>query len=173
MNVYEPMNIKMPSNPYTEEAFRQNLKNTILQIQQSVLTADTQPSATPDLSYSNDSPATPVPVSGNYSEYGNYKNFTKDLSVALARSGVSPEWASGITELVKRESGFNPKAKNPKSTAHGYAQFLDSTRSNYEKKTGLSYDNPVNQLIMMMQYVKDRYGSPDKALNFWNKNNWY
>lgn len=38
---------------------------------------------------------------------------------------------------------------------------------------GLNYSNPVDQLIMMAQYVKDRYGTPEKALQFWDKNKWY
>lgn len=181
MNVYEPMNIQMPSNPYTEDHFRQNMRSRLMQLKQSMLTAS-QPSSNVELGSSGGVPsggapsgeAVNVPVSGDYSDYGsNYQNFTKDLSVALSRSGTSPEWAKGITELVKRESGFNPKAKNPTSSAHGYAQFLTSTRKNYEKKLGLSYDVPANQLVMMMQYVKERYGSPDKALAFWNKNHWY
>jgi len=186
MNVYEPMNIQMPSNPYTADHFRQNMRDRLLQLKESMLSAS-QPSSNVELGSSGGVPsggapsggapsgeAVDVPVSGDYSDYGsNYQNFRKDLSVALSRAGISPEWASGITELVKRESGFNPKAKNPTSSAHGYAQFLTSTRKNYEKKTKLSYDNPANQLVMMMQYVKDRYGSPDKALAFWNKNHWY
>jgi hypothetical protein len=34
---------------------------------------------------------------------------------------------------------------------------------------GLDYNDPVNQLIMMAQYVKDRYGTPENALKFWIK----
>jgi hypothetical protein len=104
---------------------------------------------------------------------GGTQGFNQDLAAAFSRSGFPAEWAGALTELVRRESSFNPNAKNPKSTAHGYAQFLNSTRANYEKKTGLSYDDPVNQLIMMMQYVQDRYGTPDAALSFWDKNKWY
>ena len=87
--------------------------------------------------------------------------------------GVPASWATALTELVGRESSWSPTAKNPKSTAHGYAQFLNATRSNYEKKTGLNYSNPVHQLVMMAEYVKDRYGTPEKALAFWDKNKWY
>lgn len=87
--------------------------------------------------------------------------------------GVPQSWVPALTELVGRESSWNPSAKNPKSTAHGYGQFLKSTRSNYEKKTGLNYSNPVHQLVMMAQYVKDRYGTPEKALAFWDKNKYY
>jgi hypothetical protein len=98
--------------------------------------------------------------------------FQQHMSQAVAR-GVDSSWVPLLSEIVKRESSYNPSAKNPKSTAYGYGQFLSSTRSNYEKKTGLNYSDPVNQLIMMAQYVKDRYGTPANALAFWNKNHWY
>ncbi|WP_050613331.1 aggregation-promoting factor C-terminal-like domain-containing protein [Bacillus testis] len=100
-------------------------------------------------------------------------SFNKNMAAAVATGKVNSAWVPILTEIVKRESGFNPTAKNPKSTAYGYGQFLKSTRAQYEKKTGLSYDNPVNQLIMMAQYVKDRYKTPENALAFWNKNHWY
>jgi hypothetical protein len=102
--------------------------------------------------------------------FGTYQNHLKS---AIDSGAIPAGWAQALTELVGRESSWNSNAKNPNSTAHGYGQFLNSTRSNYEKKTGLDYDNPVHQLIMMAQYVKDRYGTPDKALAFWNKNKWY
>jgi hypothetical protein len=103
---------------------------------------------------------------------GGTASFNQHMSQAVQR-GVDPSWVPLLSEIVKRESSYNPNAKNPKSTAYGYGQFLSSTRSNYEKKTGLSYSDPVNQLIMMAQYVKDRYGTPQKALAFWNANKWY
>jgi hypothetical protein len=98
--------------------------------------------------------------------------FNQNMASAVKR-GVDSSWVPILTEIVRRESSFNPNAHNPTSTAYGYGQFLDSTRSAYEKKTGLSYNDPVNQLIMMAQYVKDRYGNPQNALAFWNKNHWY
>lgn len=103
---------------------------------------------------------------------GGPQTFQQHMSAAVQR-GVDPSWVPLLSEIVKRESSFNPTAKNPNSTAYGYGQFLASTRANYEKKTGLSYNDPVNQLIMMAQYVKDRYGSPANALAFWQKNKWY
>lgn len=101
-----------------------------------------------------------------------YKSYQGHLKEAI-KMGVPANWANALTELVGRESSWNPSAKNPSSTAHGYGQFLNSTRANYEKKTGLNYSNPVHQLVMMAQYVKDRYGTPEKALAFWDKNKWY
>lgn len=103
-----------------------------------------------------------------------YQGFKKDLSKAIASGGVPAQWAVAMAELVGRESDWNTGAKNPKSTASGYAQFLKSTIKQYEKKTGLKYKgNGVNQLIMMVHYVKDRYGTPEKALAFWDKHNYY
>jgi hypothetical protein len=98
--------------------------------------------------------------------------FQTHMQTAIKR-GVPADWAPLLSEIVKRESSYNPYAKNPNSSAYGYGQFLTSTRNNYEKKTGLDYNDPVNQLIMMYQYVKDRYGTPQNALAFWNKNHWY
>jgi hypothetical protein len=98
--------------------------------------------------------------------------FQTHMQTAIKR-GVPSDWAPLLSEIVKRESSYNPYAKNPNSSAYGYGQFLTSTRNNYEKKTGLDYNDPVNQLIMMYQYVKDRYGTPQNALAFWTKNHWY
>lgn len=124
----------------------------------------------------------PVSTSGGYGnnwktkQAGNsatYKAFTGHLSAALGRGGFPSSWSADMIELVGRESSWNPSAKNPSSTAHGYGQFLKSTRANYEKKYGIPYTTPENQLILMMHYVKDRYGSPKAALQFWDKNKWY
>jgi Peptidase family M23/Transglycosylase SLT domain len=102
-----------------------------------------------------------------------FKTFVGHLKIAVGSGAIPKEWAIELAELVGRESSWNPKAKNKNSSAHGYGQFLSPTRKDYEKKTGLSYDNPVNQLVMMAQYIKDRYGTPAKALAFWEKNKYY
>lgn len=98
--------------------------------------------------------------------------FQSNMKSAI-KEGVDASWAPLLSEIIKRESSYNPNAKNPKSTAYGYGQFLASTRRTYEKKLGLDYSNPVHQIIMMAQYVKDRYKTPQNALAFWNKNHWY
>ena len=101
-----------------------------------------------------------------------FSTYQNHLQQAI-KLGVPANWANALTELVGRESSWNHNSKNPNSTAYGYGQFLKDTRTAYEKKTGLSYGNPVHQLVMMTQYVKDRYGTPEKALAFWDKNRWY
>lgn len=103
---------------------------------------------------------------------GGTAQYQKDMAKAISM-GVDPSWSPVISQIVQRESSFNPNAKNPSSTAYGYGQFLDSTRKQYEAKTGLNYNDPSSQLVMMAQYIKDRYGTPQNALNFWLKNKWY
>jgi len=75
-------------------------------------------------------------------------------------------------ELVARESSFNPNAKNSKSTARGLFQFLDSTRKNYGGSK-VNWDDPYQQAVAGLKYIKDRYGTPENALLHWDKNKWY
>jgi|SRR5579875_225972 len=102
-----------------------------------------------------------------------YQEYKKNLAQAVQMGAIPQSWVVGLTELVGRESNWNPHDKNPTSTAYGYGQFLKSTRAEYEKKMGLSYDNPLNQLIMLGQYIKDRYGDINNALKFWDAHNWF
>ena len=102
-----------------------------------------------------------------------YQTYKTALSKAVGDGKVPAEWAYALTELVGRESTWNHKAKNPKSTARGYGQFLASNVKAYEKKLKIDYNTPYGQIVAMAQYVKDRYGDPAKALKFWDKNKWY
>jgi hypothetical protein len=102
-----------------------------------------------------------------------YQTYKKHLAQALQTGKIPANWVVALTELIGRESTWNSGVKNGKSSAWGYGQFINDTREDYEKKMGMSYDDPVNQIIMTAQYVKDRYGTPEKALLHWDKNNWY
>jgi soluble lytic murein transglycosylase-like protein len=66
--------------------------------------------------------------------------------------------------LIDRESGWNPNAQNPTSTAYGIGQFLNSTwaGTGYQK-TG----DPQKQIEAMAKYIQNRYSDPASALNFW------
>lgn len=97
-----------------------------------------------------------------------------NMALAAGNGMIRGDWVPALTELIGRESSWNFTAKNPTSSAKGYGQFLAGTRKAYEKKMRMKYDgNPINQILMTAQYVKDRYGSPQAALAFWNKNHWY
>lgn len=73
---------------------------------------------------------------------------------------------------MARESSFNPNSKNAKSSAAGLFQFLDGTRKNYGGSK-VDWSDPYQQSVYGIKYVVDRYGDPYKALQFWDKNNWY
>jgi hypothetical protein len=81
------------------------------------------------------------------------------------------QWAA-LRTLVQNESGWNPNAQNPTSTAYGLFQFLDSTWSSVgATKTS----SPVGQIAAGLRYIKSRYGSPGAALGAWQSRSphWY
>jgi SLT domain-containing protein len=82
------------------------------------------------------------------------------------------EWAQPLLELIARESSFNPNAANPKSSAKGYFQFLDSTRNNYGGSK-VNWNDPLAQTRAGIQYVIDRYSDPYKALKYWDEKGFY
>ena len=75
-----------------------------------------------------------------------------------------------LHELLMRESGFRTEAQNPKSTAYGIFQFLDSTW----KGVGCKKTSDLHEQIECgMRYLKNRYKNPTNALEFHNENKWY
>lgn len=77
-------------------------------------------------------------------------------------SGVPGAGTSAVT--------WRPTADNPTSTAHGIAQFLDST---WALVGGVKTDNPQLQILYGLRYVHSAYGTPSAALAFHQANNWY
>ncbi|WP_339306557.1 transglycosylase SLT domain-containing protein [Paenibacillus sp. FSL R5-0519] len=102
----------------------------------------------------------------------NYATASAAVSNAIKALGYPDSWLQPALELVARESSFNSNAKNPKSSAAGLFQFLDSTRKNYGGSS-VNWSDPNQQALQGLKYVKDRYGDPVKALQFWDKNKWY
>lgn len=88
--------------------------------------------------------------------------------MAAERGWTGSQWQA-LDQLIMKESGYNPTAQNPTSTAYGIGQFLDSTWKPYGAKTS----DPKAQLDYMYRYLTGRYGDPSKALQFHLKNNWY
>ena len=60
--------------------------------------------------------------------------------------------------LWRSESQWNPKAKNPKSSAYGIPQLLKMTER-----------NPYKQIDLGLKYIAYRYGNPCKALDHHKK----
>ena len=60
--------------------------------------------------------------------------------------------------LWRSESQWNPKAKNPKSSAYGIPQLLKMTET-----------NPYKQIDLGLKYIAKRYGNPCAALDHHKK----
>lgn len=101
-----------------------------------------------------------------------YSNASSAVSKALNDLGMPQSWLQPTLELVARESSFNANAKNPSSSARGLFQFLDGTRKDYGGSS-VNWSDPYQQSAAGLKYIKDRYGTPEKALQFWDKNQWY
>lgn len=72
--------------------------------------------------------------------------------------------------LGMKESGWRNTAQNPTSTAYGIGQFLNSTWAG----VGIAKtSDPRLQVEAMARYIKNRYGSPSRALAFHLSHNWY
>lgn len=75
-----------------------------------------------------------------------------------------------IEYIVSNESGWNPTAQNPTSSAFGLHQFVASTwKSVGCEKT----DDPYTQLDCGKKYIEQTYGTAKKAAAFHKTNGWY
>ena len=90
---------------------------------------------------------------------------------------VKPDNADGtcikpddITEaedwIIQHESGWRPTAKNPNSSAFGLGQLLKATRAKYLGAKADSTDCD-DQIRAFRAYVKDAYGTAERAKQFW------
>lgn len=92
-------------------------------------------------------------------------------AMAATRGWTGGQW-SDLDQLVQHESGWNPKAQNPSSTAYGLFQFLNST---WRGVGGTKTSDPRLQAQYGLKYIAQRYGNPSKAWDFWNSHtpHWY
>jgi hypothetical protein len=75
-----------------------------------------------------------------------------------------------LDPLWEKESGWNPNAQNPTSSAYGIPQFLDSTWAG----TGIAKtSDPYRQIDAGLIYIENRYGSPCAAWAHFQANGWY
>jgi septal ring factor EnvC (AmiA/AmiB activator) len=83
-------------------------------------------------------------------------------------SGVS----SAERWIIMRESGGDPRADNPTSTAFGLGQLLLGNRILYLGADYATIDCG-KQLQAFRTYVRDRYGTAEAAMAFWQSHGWY
>jgi hypothetical protein len=74
--------------------------------------------------------------------------------------------------IIMKESGGDPTADNPRSTAFGLGQLLIDGRRHYLGANADTTDCGL-QLQAFRGYVRDRYGSAENARAFWLSHGWY
>ena len=90
-----------------------------------------------------------------------------------AARGVSGARKKAMNWIVSKESGWDPKAQNPRSTASGLPQMINSTARAYLGGAPAKKFGVWKQLDGMRKYVHDRYGGWLGAQRFWQRNNHY
>lgn len=75
-----------------------------------------------------------------------------------------------LTRLIGKESAWKPKAENPRSTASGIGQLLDSTVSSLGMKKS---DSAVAQLVATLSYISRRHSTPCGAWKHFQQKGWY
>jgi hypothetical protein len=113
---------------------------------------------------------------GQPGAYGGGSSGGEALASQTGGLGLGPEDQAAYDWIIQHESGGDPNAQNPTSTAFGRGQLLDYNRASYAQKLGISDPNthdPNLQDKMAMQYITERYGTPTKAKEFWQAHGWY
>ncbi|MGA8846422.1 MAG: lytic transglycosylase domain-containing protein [Nocardioides sp.] len=91
--------------------------------------------------------------------------------VLLGEFGFSSDQFGCLDSLYMRESGWNPFADNPTSSAYGIPQALPGSKM---ATAGADWEtNPVTQIRWGLGYIRDRYGSPCGAWGHSQSNGWY
>ncbi|MEV5276585.1 transglycosylase SLT domain-containing protein [Streptomyces sp. NPDC052811] len=90
---------------------------------------------------------------------------------AIAQQMMPSDQFQCFSNIVNHESGWNPSATNASSGAYGLVQALPGSKM---ASAGADWQsNPATQIKWGLNYMKERYGSPCGAWNFWQQNSWY
>ena len=120
----------------------------------------------------------PLPVYSDFKEPQLHESIRTPLSSTLIAPGnpiTQISLSQAEQELIHRESGGNPLAKNPYSSASGLFQMIDSNKVYYGHKLGIyPYTSSKElQIELGRAYIADRYGTAEAALTFHNLHGHY
>ncbi len=90
----------------------------------------------------------------------------RDITCDLSSLSPAEQW------IILKNSGGNPTAKNPRSTAFGLGQLLLGNRKHYLGANFATTDCKL-QIQNFRGYIRDRYGDAKNAKAFHEKNGWY
>ena len=94
------------------------------------------------------------------------------LSTAMAAEGVPESWRTSLNFIIARESGGVVGVRNPVHSARGLFQL---TKANYHLNPNgaASFGNAVEEAQGGIRYIRQRYGTADNAVAFWQTHHWY
>ncbi len=113
-------------------------------------------------------------------ESGGQVTRTEDLSTAaprviarrlLPQYGFSGSDFGCLNALYMSESGWDPHADNPTSTAYGIPQAL--TGGTHDNLPADYMTNPASQIKWGLDYIRSSYGTPCSAWSFKRSHGWY
>ena len=107
-------------------------------------------------------PEKPEPVLAQATMEEKRENIRVSKRYAYLIHGWGREQQACLVTLWTRESRFDHKANNPRSSAFGIAQLLRERKS-----------DPREQIISGLKYIEHRHSTPCNALSFHNRKNWY
>ena len=125
--------------------------------------ADKEDSAnTADATYSGD---------GTHATPDQAKAIAKQLLPSYFPNDHGKDQWEALEWIWTHESGWRWDATNPSSAAYGIPQSLPGSKMASAGKDWK--DNAGTQIKWGLQYIKERYGTPLKAQEFWKRHNWY
>lgn len=94
----------------------------------------------------------------------------KKMAAAAPYNWTGAQWTA-LNNIVMAESGWDASAQNPTSGAYGIPQALPGSKM---ASAGANWKTDAGtQIKWMLQYIRQRYGTPEAAWNFHLAHGWY
>ena len=147
--VRDHLNGSADGTPATPRDAQNHLDN--MDEAEAALLAGREPVIKPVKTVAAEAPRAPIPLKAGYSA---------DVSVMAEAAGVDPV-AALVVGHIETAGTFNPKAKNPKSTAHGIFQVIEDS---WARLGGKDRGDPKEQIRVGLLHMKEVFGVLKGAL---------
>ncbi len=103
-------------------------------------------------------------------EASEVKETIKEYSERRVGEVFGEEQWSSFDKIIYAESKWIHTAQNPRSSAFGLGQFLNSTWASVDC---IKSSDPYIQVDCTIKYIQQRYQTPEKAWEWWIKKKWF
>ncbi len=90
----------------------------------------------------------------------------------MTLENVPQSWQAGLRFIMAHESGGQVDVRNPVHSARGLFQ-LTAALYHLNPHGTASFGNAVEEAQGGIRYIKQRYGTADNAVAFWQQHHWY